>query len=123
MISNVIISSDCGEQKDCLRCDSGKGSKNGDDSWAPRCIKCAHLIVMGSRQCVDKCPTGYREDWSNFVSYMGRICYGECLHYTLASFRVNYGFDKWGLLDMVFEKGTIKSERKCYERYKIARLG
>lgn len=69
------IHADCGEQKDCLRCDIEKGSNHGDESWAPRCMKCAHLIVMGSRQCVDKCPKGYREDWSNFVSYMGRICY------------------------------------------------
>ncbi|XP_021914670.1 uncharacterized protein LOC110827368 isoform X2 [Zootermopsis nevadensis] len=69
----------CGEQKDCLRCDMNKGSGNDGDSWAPHCIKCAHLIVMGSRQCVDRCPAGYREDWSSFVSYMGRICYGRSL--------------------------------------------
>jgi hypothetical protein len=81
-----------------LRCDTGKGSNNGDDSSTPRCIKCSHLIVMGSRQCVDKCPTGYHEDWSNFVSYMGRICYGEYLPYNLVSSWVNYSFDKWGIL-------------------------
>ncbi|KAJ4444385.1 hypothetical protein ANN_06177 [Periplaneta americana] len=63
----------CYQQKDCLRCDIEKESH--DDSRTPRCIKCARLIVMGSRQCVDICPTGYKEDWSNFVSYMGRICY------------------------------------------------
>jgi hypothetical protein len=98
MTQSVILFADCGEQKDCLRCDIDKGSNNGDESWAPRCMKCAHLIVMGSRQCVDRCPTGYREDWSNFVSYMGRICYGEYLVCSMVCFQVSYSFDKWGIL-------------------------
>jgi len=85
---------DCGQQKDCLRCDVDKGSNNGD-LWSPRCIKCAHLIVVGSRQCVDRCPAGYREDWSSFVSYMGRICYGEHVTNNVAS-SVHRLINTWG---------------------------
>ncbi|KAJ9600822.1 hypothetical protein L9F63_001034, partial [Diploptera punctata] len=58
----------CSWQKDCVKCDNG-------DYGTRRCNKCSRLIVLGSRQCVDKCPSGYREDWSRFASYMGRICY------------------------------------------------
>ncbi|PSN30987.1 hypothetical protein C0J52_24170 [Blattella germanica] len=63
----------CSWQKDCVKCDNG--SKNSGDYGIKRCNRCARLIVLGSRQCVDKCPSGYQEDWSRFTSYMGRICY------------------------------------------------
>ena len=43
-----------------------------------RCLKCARLIVIRTRQCVDTCPSGYSEEWSDMVDYMGRICKGEC---------------------------------------------
>ncbi|GLG95292.1 Protein of unknown function [Gryllus bimaculatus] len=49
--------------RDCLRC-------AGD-----ACVKCARLIVLGSRTCVDACPSGYREEWSALVDYMGRTSY------------------------------------------------
>ncbi|GLG95291.1 Protein of unknown function [Gryllus bimaculatus] len=51
-----------GSARDCLRC-------AGD-----ACVKCARLIVLGSRTCVDACPSGYREEWSALVDYMGRVC-------------------------------------------------
>jgi hypothetical protein len=92
-MTKILLSADCGEQKDCLRCDVDKVSDNDGNSWGPRCIKCARLIVMGSRQCVDRCPAGYREDWSSFVSYMGRICYSEYAAYNMAPSGVDYNSD------------------------------
>jgi hypothetical protein len=35
---------------------------------------------------------------------MGRICYGEYLAYNRVCSWVNYSFDKWGNLQMVFER-------------------
>ncbi|XP_026286326.1 uncharacterized protein LOC113211978 isoform X1 [Frankliniella occidentalis] len=53
--------------EDCLKCRSA-------DTGGSLCVKCANLIVMESRLCVDSCPLGYREEWSSQIDYMGRVC-------------------------------------------------
>ncbi|XP_067005279.2 uncharacterized protein T48 [Anabrus simplex] len=58
----------CDGQKDCIKCEKD------DEESPPRCMKCTRFIVLGSRQCVDECPSGYREEWSSLVDYMGKIC-------------------------------------------------
>lgn len=55
--------------KGCLKC------QNSDADEA-LCIKCAQLIVMESRECVESCPLGYQEEWSSQLDYMGRVCAG-----------------------------------------------
>lgn len=55
-----VTQSTCDPQ--CVRCVGGA------------CVKCVHLIVEGSRACVDACPAGAREEWSPLVDYMGRVC-------------------------------------------------
>ncbi|CAH0767780.1 unnamed protein product [Bemisia tabaci] len=87
----------CGGLKSCLKCDSGSGNRgmrggarglsgapaaaveNSTDAeipvvGRPRCVKCTHLIVLHSRECVDFCPPGYTEEWSSLVDYMGKVC-------------------------------------------------
>lgn len=54
----------------CLKC------RNSDVGGGSLCMKCSHLIVMESRECVDSCPLGYREEWSSQIDYMGRVCAG-----------------------------------------------
>ncbi|XP_063215849.1 uncharacterized protein LOC134527257 isoform X2 [Bacillus rossius redtenbacheri] len=57
----------CSDRPNCRRCtNSSEGGM--------QCIKCRNLIVVGSRQCVDQCPAGFTQEWSNLVNYMGRIC-------------------------------------------------
>lgn len=75
----------CGGLKSCVRCDKGGGTvtltqhKNAStkDNGSYRCLKCIHLIVFRTRECVEKCPLGYSEEWSTLVDYMGRICKGK----------------------------------------------
>lgn len=77
----------CGGLKGCVRCDKDGGTvisseggslsnatKNSAGSSTYRCLKCVHLIVIKTRQCVDTCPSGYSEEWSTMIDYMGRIC-------------------------------------------------
>ncbi|XP_063215848.1 uncharacterized protein LOC134527257 isoform X1 [Bacillus rossius redtenbacheri] len=60
----------CSDRPNCRRCtNSSEGGM--------QCIKCRNLIVVGSRQCVDQCPAGFTQEWSNLVNYMGRICTGR----------------------------------------------
>ncbi|XP_034249088.1 uncharacterized protein LOC117649972 isoform X3 [Thrips palmi] len=70
-LTSLQASSGCNDTMEgCLRCQA-------DDSGGSihiKCIKCAHLIVMGSRECVESCPLGYREEWSSQIDYMGRVC-------------------------------------------------
>lgn len=74
----------CGGLKGCVRCDKGGGTailkganaSAKDDGEPLRCVKCARLIVFKTRECVDKCPLGYSEEWTTLVDYMGRICKG-----------------------------------------------
>ncbi len=73
----------CSGLKNCVRCDKGGGTSAAEGTNAStkdpsyRCVKCVHLIVFKSRECVDKCPSGYLEEWSTSVDYMGRICKGK----------------------------------------------
>lgn len=68
----------------CLKCQAD----DGGGSFHIKCIKCTHLIVMGSRECVESCPLGYREEWSSQIDYMGRVCAGLCdlIYYYSGSF-------------------------------------
>nr|CAD7393565.1 unnamed protein product [Timema cristinae] len=60
----------CSEQTECRRCTNTEG-----DGWTlGQCMKCRTLIVEGTRRCVNRCPAGYKEEWSDLVSYMGKIC-------------------------------------------------
>lgn len=74
----------CGGLKGCVRCDKDDGttipsntnnSTNLSSSF--RCLKCTRLIVIKTRECVSTCPSGFTEEWSTVVDYMGRICKGE----------------------------------------------
>lgn len=77
----------CGGLKSCVRCDKGGGTTVVGESWntsttqvegsSYRCLKCTHLIVFRTRECVDKCPSGYSEEWSTVVDYIGRVCKGR----------------------------------------------
>lgn len=51
----------------CLKCQN-------TEMGGSLCIKCTHLIVVESRECVNSCPLGYREEWSSRLDYMGRVC-------------------------------------------------
>lgn len=46
----------------CLRCNIGG------------CIKCPAYLVTDKRQCVEKCPNGYVDQWSAHTEFMGRVC-------------------------------------------------
>uniref|UniRef100_A0A1B0BBE9 Uncharacterized protein n=1 Tax=Glossina palpalis gambiensis TaxID=67801 RepID=A0A1B0BBE9_9MUSC len=46
----------------CLRCNS------------EGCIKCPVFLVTDSRQCVERCPAGYIDQWSAHTEFMGRVC-------------------------------------------------
>lgn len=57
--------SDCSKAfESCLRC----------DETGTKCLKCRHLIVFGTRNCVSSCPMGYIGQWSTYDDYMGQIC-------------------------------------------------
>lgn len=84
----LTAGSHCGHLKSCVRCDRGgekvtqlmetlNGSSHSNttvDTGSYRCIKCAYFIVFKTRECVDKCPAGYSEEWSTLIDYMGRVC-------------------------------------------------
>uniref|UniRef100_A0A1I8Q0P0 Uncharacterized protein n=1 Tax=Stomoxys calcitrans TaxID=35570 RepID=A0A1I8Q0P0_STOCA len=38
------------------------------------CIKCTFYLVTDTRQCVDRCPSGYVDQWSAHTEFMGRVC-------------------------------------------------
>ncbi|XP_037951441.1 uncharacterized protein LOC119683119 [Teleopsis dalmanni] len=46
----------------CLRCNN------------EGCIKCPSYLVTDTRQCVEKCPSGYIDQWSAHTEFMGRVC-------------------------------------------------
>ncbi|XP_065372310.1 uncharacterized protein T48 [Calliphora vicina] len=46
----------------CLRCNS------------EGCIKCPMYLVTDTRQCVERCPAGYIDQWSAHTEFMGRVC-------------------------------------------------
>lgn len=70
-LTSLQATSGCNDTMEgCLKCQAD----DGGGSLHIKCIKCAHLIVMGSRECVESCPLGYREEWSSQIDYMGRVC-------------------------------------------------
>ncbi|XP_061386371.1 uncharacterized protein LOC133321295 [Musca vetustissima] len=38
------------------------------------CIKCTFYLVTDTRQCVERCPSGYVDQWSAHTEFMGRVC-------------------------------------------------
>nr|CAD7574600.1 unnamed protein product [Timema californicum] len=69
-LANYATEAGCSEQTECRRCTNTEG-----DGWTlGQCMKCRTLIVEGTRRCVNRCPAGYKEEWSDLVSYMGKIC-------------------------------------------------
>lgn len=65
LIKIFLFFSDCSKAiENCIRC----------ESTGAKCVKCRNLIVFGTRQCVESCPMGYRQQWSPYDDYMGQIC-------------------------------------------------
>ncbi|EEB12165.1 hypothetical protein Phum_PHUM160600 [Pediculus humanus corporis] len=61
----MFATKDCSKSlESCLRC----------DETGFKCLKCKHLIVFETRNCVKSCPMGYTSQWSTYDDYMGQIC-------------------------------------------------
>ncbi|XP_070503555.1 uncharacterized protein T48 [Chironomus tepperi] len=57
-----LQTTDCSVLPNCLRC-----NENG-------CIKCTNFMMRDTRQCLEKCPSKYINQWSSSSELMGQIC-------------------------------------------------
>lgn len=62
MCVSLSVLSDCLADLSCLKC------------GLQGCQKCAQLIEMDTRKCVEECARGYSDQWSTMPDYMGRVC-------------------------------------------------
>ncbi|CAG9807921.1 unnamed protein product [Chironomus riparius] len=91
---------DCSLLSNCLRC-----NVNG-------CIKCTNFLMKDSRQCLEKCPNNYINQWSTSSELMGQICVQSTVYNSIQTVLVGIICGAFLCVLVVFISAIILKKRQ-----------